>query len=111
MKKYFDVLSRDNATSSSYQESSNTQHLSEAQPEVIPNPTHKSIKVIRVGPWGVQTAQWNWVSSRYEPKKKIGLLELGHLAFGVRWMFFWEGDLRFLMYMVMIFTFRCTTYI
>jgi len=25
----------------------------------------------RVGPWGVQGAQWNRASPRYEPKKKI----------------------------------------
>jgi len=34
----------------------------------------------------------------------LGLLELGHLDFGVRWVFFWEGGLRFLMYTVVIFT-------
>jgi len=28
----------------------------------------------------------------------LGLLELGPLAFGVRWVFFWEGGLRFLIY-------------
>jgi len=41
----------------------------------------------------------------------LGLLELDPLAFGVSWVFFWEGGLRFLMYTVVIFTFRCIAYI
>jgi len=41
----------------------------------------------------------------------LGLLELGPLTFGVRWVFFWEGGLRFLMYTVVIFTFGYIAYI
>jgi len=41
----------------------------------------------------------------------LGLLELGLLTFGVRWVFFWEGGLRFFVYTVVIFTFGCIAYI
>jgi len=85
--------------------------------------------VSKPGLGGVQTAQQSWTSPSHGPqffliptillpsKKKIntpshflsscfsllGLLELGHLAFGVRW--------GFLMYAIVIFTFGCTAYV
>ena len=66
---------------------------------------------LRAGLWGVQRAQWNrGLPKVWASKKILGLLELGHLAFGVRWVFFWEGGLGFLMYTVVVFTFGCTTY-
>jgi hypothetical protein len=46
MKKFFPVLSRDKASSSTNQEPSNTQHPSEPQSEVTPNSANEGIQVV-----------------------------------------------------------------